>query len=266
MCVLVIPARAGAADSIYWGNWGQTNNSISFANLDGSGGGDLATLPNDAAGGLAIDSATDRIYWADIRGNKISYANLDGGGGGGLPTGAATIDRPIGVAIDPAASRIYWANAYGNKISYASLNGSGGGDLATGPATVANPNGVAIDPAAGRIYWANAYGNKISYANLNGSGGGDLATGPATVSSPAGVAVDPAAGRIYWASNGATRSRMRTWTARAVGTSSALTCRRALQSIRPRAGSTGRTGIQTASRSQTYTTQAAECSPPERRP
>jgi DNA-binding beta-propeller fold protein YncE len=204
--VVVAPARA--ADRVYWANFDP--HEISFANLDGSAGGNLATTGATAtiAEGIALDPAAGRVYFVGAAG--IAFANLDGSGGGDLATGDATVATPSGVAIDPAAGRIYWANVDASKISFANLNGSGGGDLSTAGATVNHPSGVAIDPAAGRIYWANALGNKISFASLNGSGGEDLSTGAATVNDPSGVAIDrsaravtASAGRIYWANQGA---------------------------------------------------------------
>ncbi len=188
---------SSAADRVFWTN-GAPPNVISFASLDGSGGGNLA-MPGGGRG-LALDLSGGRIYWAQgSPNNKISFATLDGTGVvGDLPTGAATVDNPAGLAIDPVARRIYWANNFGNKISFASLDGSGGGDLPTGLATLVNPDGVAIDLAARRIYWTNAGANKISHANLDGSSGGDLPTGAATVDTPRGPAIDPVGGRIYW--------------------------------------------------------------------
>ena len=198
LCLSAAPTALGS-NSVYWTNYGATK--LSFAGLDGSGGGDLATGTATVTMpfGTAIDAAAGRIYWANYGANKISFARLDGSGGGDVPTGSATVNQPAGVAVDPAAGRIYWANYAASKISFANLDGSGGGDLATGGATVLSPMGVAIDPAAGRIYWANYNGGKISFARLDGTGGGDVPTGSATVSGPMGVAVDPAAGRVYWA-------------------------------------------------------------------
>src|SRR5919198_221098 len=183
--VAAVPASARAADVVYWGN--DIGDTISFANLDGSGGGDLDTTPAtvDNPFGLALDPAAGRIYWANRIGDRISFANLDGSGGRDLDTTGAMVAGPAGGAPDPAAGRIYWANAGGNRISFAALDGSGGDDLVTTGATVNNPIGVAVDPAAGRIYWGNAGGNRISFAGLDGSGGGDLVTTGATVDFPA---------------------------------------------------------------------------------
>jgi hypothetical protein len=139
----IAPVVDPNAGKIYWGNGGSVN-KISFANLDGSGGGDLntsgATVNNPH--GLALDPVTNTIYWANVgldplyAGNGISYARLDGRGGGDFHPTGATLDVPVGVAIDPSARRIYWANWRGNKISFANLDGSGGGDLNTLGATL----------------------------------------------------------------------------------------------------------------------------------
>ena len=199
---LLATPLAHAAGRIYWGGYGASPPKISFANLDGSGGGDLnttgATLEEPL--GVTIDAAAGRVYWANDAAPKISFANLDGSGGGDLNTTGAMTNPLAGIAIYPATGRIYWANNAASGISYANLDGSGGSDLKLGAATINGPEGVAVDPIAGRIYWANnSTPATISFANLDGSGGGDLQTGAATIENPTGVAIDPAAGRIYWA-------------------------------------------------------------------
>jgi hypothetical protein len=199
--VAFIAPAALAANRIYWTN--PQSNTVSFANLDGSGGfGNLDTTGAtvDEPVGVTIDPGAGKIYWANSAG-KISFANLAGGGGGDLSTTGATLNNPIGLAIDPAAGKIYWANEGATTapgISFAKLDGSGGGDLNTGTATIAHPTGVAVDPAAGKIFWGNANAG-ISFAFLDGGGGGNLATTGATVTSPDGVAIDHGAERIYWA-------------------------------------------------------------------
>lgn len=151
---LVIDPRS---NRIYWTNdsFG-TGDSISWANLDGSGGGDLnATGANvGRPWGLAIDTASNRVYWAnyqggDTNGGSISWANLDGTGGGNLYTaaspGCSMLNGANGVAIDRAANKIYWANFTGSTISSANLDGSGGcANLAVAGATLDGPDEVAI--------------------------------------------------------------------------------------------------------------------------
>jgi hypothetical protein len=80
---LVHTPPAFAADMVYWGNY--DGSTISFAKLDGSGGGDVITTSGDPDG-LAIDSATDKIYSVNHFTDKIFFANLDGSGSGSLTT------------------------------------------------------------------------------------------------------------------------------------------------------------------------------------
>jgi len=196
---LLLAAGAQAAGRVYWTNY--SNDTLSFANLDGSGGGQVTTTGATASGprGLAIDSAAGRVYWINESDPKISFADLDGSTRGHLA--GATTGGASGLAIDPAAGRVYWAD--GSTIEFARLDGTGGGTLNTTGATVNGAAGVAIDPVGGLIWWANTTGNKISFARLDGTGGGDLPTGAATVSVPEGVALDLAGGRIWWPNQGA---------------------------------------------------------------
>ncbi len=202
--LLAFASPAAAADRIYFGG----NSSVSYANLDGSGGATLDTSGATTAEvrGIAIDPAAGKIYWAGSSGagSRISVANIEGGGAKDLQIEGVTLKSPRGIAIDSAAGRLYWANyqgAPGEGIAFFDLDGSDRGYLDTTGATVANPKAVALDLTARRIYWSNENG-KISYASLNGSGGEDVTTTGATSGVTAsGVAIDPGANRIHWASN-----------------------------------------------------------------
>jgi DNA-binding beta-propeller fold protein YncE len=187
---------------IYWANG---NGKISFANLDGSGGGGTlntagATITDPV--GLALDPIAGRVYWANEEDdfNAIGYANLDGSGGGNLNTAGATLDEPTGVAVDAAAGLIYWTNDSPSRagVSFARLNGSGGGDLTLFSSTGSATGAVAVDPLNQRAWWTNQKGSKVEFIGLNGSGRGSLTTS-ATVASPIGLALDPSAQRVYWA-------------------------------------------------------------------
>ena len=140
------PAALGV-NRVYWGNGG--NDTISYANLDGSGGGgelNISGATPSGPRGLVIDDTAMRIYWANQGNDTISYANLDGSGSGGeLNISGTAPKKPHGLAIDPAAGRIYWAND-DNTISYANLDGSGGDQLNISGSTPNSPYGAAIDP------------------------------------------------------------------------------------------------------------------------
>lgn len=205
----LLEAGAEAADRIYWSNL--TGNSISWANLDGSGGGNLPIDPAalDGPMGLAVDPQANHLFWANYgiiggagTGVSIGVANLDGSGAHLLPVSGVPVRGPHGVAVDTVANRLYWTNhddgSGDSWIGISKLDGSGAGYLNAGAATMNGPRGLALDPGAGRIYWANWLGNAISYAALDGSGGGDISTAGATVENPEGVAVSPAQNRLYY--------------------------------------------------------------------
>ena len=81
LLTLLISAALGsaarAADQVYWTNF--NNNTISFANLDGTGGGGQLNItgatPN-VPRGVAIDPAAGRIYWANASLATISFAKI----------------------------------------------------------------------------------------------------------------------------------------------------------------------------------------------
>ena len=207
LLVLASAPVALGADRVYWAN---TTGTISYANLDGSGGAELnisGATPNGPRG-VAIDAAAGRIYWANQGNDTISYAKLDGSGGGGqLDISGATANRPHGLAIDPASGRVFWATRGASTglftIAFANLDGSGGGaELDISGATANKPHGVMIDAAGGRIYWTNL-DSTIWFANLDGSGGGgQFNTSGATDRGGIGMAIDPLEGRLYWGNLG----------------------------------------------------------------
>src|SRR5213592_1349765 len=83
LALAAAPAAFGA-DRVYWGNGG--NDTISYANLDGSGGGGQLNLsgaiPRGPRGSV-VGAAGGRIYWRDTGNATISCGSLDGSSGGG---------------------------------------------------------------------------------------------------------------------------------------------------------------------------------------
>jgi hypothetical protein len=191
---------AVAASRLYWTDFG--NSTISFANLNDTGGGGTLKItgatPNEPWG-IAIDPAANRIYWANFGNNTISFASLNGGAGMKLDTAGAKVDEPSGLAVDPATNKIYWANASGNTVYFANLDDTGhGGQLDTDGATVSFPSGLAIDPATNKIYGTSFDTNSVWFADLDNTGhGGQLDTTAAMLNRPRGLAVDPANKQLY---------------------------------------------------------------------
>ena len=99
----------------------QRRNKISWAKLDGSGGGDLNTGTATVCTpiGVAIDTAAKKIYWANYGGDKVSFARLDNGGGGDLNIIGTTVNQPWGVTVDSVAERVFWGNFATNALDFA---------------------------------------------------------------------------------------------------------------------------------------------------
>jgi DNA-binding beta-propeller fold protein YncE len=197
-------APAEATETIYWDNF--NNDSVSFANIDGGGGGSLdpGGVELSSPEGMAYDTVTNRLFIASKELGEILFVNLDGSGAGALATPGVAVHAPQGMAIDPGARTAYWINnepGGDQAIAWARLDGSGGELLNVAGATLEGAARLAIDPVVGRVYWGNGKptDNSISFANVNNTGAGDLSLSGATPSEIIdGVAVDPAAGRIYW--------------------------------------------------------------------
>jgi hypothetical protein len=210
IALLAIATSAHASELLYWDNYSADPESVSVANIDGSGGGvlNLAGAGLTDPEGMTFDSATGRLYVANLGSGlgdsgQIVFINVDGTGAGVFSVPGVPVEVPEGLALDPVTRTIYWDNSKSNTISWAKLDGSAGGVLNTTGATVDSIIRMALDPVAGRLYWANnpqPGEPSIGFANANNTGGGGSlnisgATPPEKIT---GLAVDPAAGRLYW--------------------------------------------------------------------
>lgn len=187
------------------------NNSITKANVDGTGG---AVLPITAGllaapQGVAINATAGKLYAGNEGGDTVTMANLDGSGGVNLTLGGL-LKGPYGVALDVAAGKMYVANGGGfpnptPRVVRANLDGSSPVDLGSfnnlfGTNGQSNfPQGMALDVTNGKMYIALQQGVKVVQANLDGSGATGLQ--PLTTligtETPLDIAVDVAGNRIY---------------------------------------------------------------------
>jgi phage FluMu protein Com len=208
MALAAFASRAQAAEVVFWDNYDAVPPSVSFAGIDGSGGGslNLAGAPIGNPEGMAYDSVTNRMFVASSATGatgEIVAINLDGSGASVFNPPGAVIASPEGVAIDPVRRLIFWANdKTEGSIGWANLDGSAAGVLNTTGVSVESPYRLAVDPVNGKVYWNNSESNPdvIAFANADNTGGGgtlDL-TGAVPPTSIRGLAVDPAGNRIYW--------------------------------------------------------------------
>lgn len=205
--VLVMASSAKATELIYWDNYTGTPDSVSVANIDGTGGGslNLGGVELNNPEGMALDPLTGQLFVTSPgsgTNGQILAVNLDGSGATVFNPAGAPVDTPEGIAVDPVTGTLYWANDSSTpSIAWAKLDGSAGGVLNTTGATLSGPCcRIAIDPSGGRIYWVNNPSPVISYTNLNNTGGGgDLnLTGSTVTPGGEGLAVDNATGRLYF--------------------------------------------------------------------
>lgn len=207
VALFAFAARAGAAETIYWDNYGADPDNVGFADITGSGGGalNLGTASLEGPEGMAYDTVTNRLFVGSEVGPKgeLLAINLDGSGATPFTAPGALIEEPEGVAVDPATRMIFWENVEGTgSIGWAKLDGSAGGLLNLTGAPLNGPCcRLALDPAGGRVYWVNSSDSPttIGYANVNNSGGGNLnLTGSTVEPDGDGLAVDSAGGRLYF--------------------------------------------------------------------
>jgi len=95
-----LPNIAEAVPDMYVANY--NNDTISRANLDGTGGVSLGNLGGTLNGptGIALDLSNGYMYVANYNNDTISRANLDGTGGVSLGNLGGTLNEPHGIALD----------------------------------------------------------------------------------------------------------------------------------------------------------------------
>ena len=161
---LLAAASPAAADRVYFGS----NTTISYANLDGSGGGNLEHRRGD--GRLAEGDRDRPGGGADLLGQRGSRVEglvgqprrqrrrrPAGHRARGHSTPGALPSTPPPAGSTGRTTR----RAASEAITYASFDGSVVGFLPTTGATASEPTGVAIDPASGRLYWSNYAGQDL---------------------------------------------------------------------------------------------------------
>lgn len=120
----------------------------------------------ESPAGLAIDWATNKLYWTDAGTDRIEVANTDGS----MRTVLLweNLDRPRDIVVEPMGGYMYWTDwGASPKIERAGMDASGRQVIISSNLTW--PNGLAIDYGSQRLYWADAGMKTIEFAGLDGS-------------------------------------------------------------------------------------------------
>ncbi len=177
---------------------GEGTNSISRANLDGTGGVNLGNLGGTLNNpwGIALDVANNKMYVANHDNDTIVRANLDGAGGVSLGNLNGTLNRSAGIALDLGNNKMYVANIQGNAVSRANLDGTGGVSLGNLNDWAGLPTSIAIDVGNDRMYVTSLWNGSLAQAKLDGTGGVSMGN-PEGWSDVEGIALDLVNRKMY---------------------------------------------------------------------
>ena len=190
------------APPILWTDRGA--DKIQRVNLDGTSVEDLITIDIGILGGIALDVAGGKMYWANWGfPSGIQCANLDGSD---IQTLVNTDDDPSDIALDVAGGKVYWtvgtiAEDGQGKIQRANLDGTNVETLVSG--LIKNPDYITLDVTERKMYWSMAgytddtNESKIQRANLDGTNVEDVIPS-LQFGLPGGVALAVGDGKIYW--------------------------------------------------------------------
>lgn len=162
--------------------------SIKRSNLDGSNVETVISGLTGEAFGLALDVASETIYWVGVSDNKVRKANYDGTNQQVIHTASSGL---IDIALDLTRGRLHVTEYNSDRILRMNLDGSGVVSLPVPE----HPAGIAIDTTNERLYVASFATSAIIISDLDGQITASVAT---MASGPYGIDFDPIAQKIYW--------------------------------------------------------------------
>ncbi len=187
-CLPVIAGPVAAAEKIYWTDRGSS--SIHRSNLDGTNSEILISSGLDGPAGIAVDSASLKMYWVE-EGGHIRRADLNGSTVENLLFAGG---EPTDIVLDQPPGKMYWTERAATRIRKANLDGTDAEDVID---TLFDPYGIDLDRVAKKIYWVEGSA-AIMRANLDGTQAETEWTDNGLVRD---VAVDPTAERLYWSNS-----------------------------------------------------------------
>lgn len=186
---------AGSRPRIARGDFNSRHGHDSIVNVVGP------TVALEQPHSVAVDIATDKVYWTSYVSGKVRRANVNGSLMEDVVTSG--LESPAGIAVGAGTSSgtswLFWVNRGNGTVQRAHVSSS---ELLVEPIieTIASPgpydvHSVIVDPSAGKVYWSLSRTGRIQRSNVDGSGFVELVTG---LERPEGLALDSEEGKIYW--------------------------------------------------------------------
>lgn len=185
---------------------------------------------------LAVDAASETVFWTDFNGGLLRRANLDGTAATTIISGlvqptAITIDSEqgwlyiselgvsriirvkfdgtdqqtvhsgfttFGIAFDPVERKLYWTDTTLGRILCSDDVGTNIDTAVTSAGLF--PIGIAIDSVNRRIVWTDFLANQIRGFDLTDGTTTIIASAPAATS-PTTLAINPVHQEVFWVNN-----------------------------------------------------------------
>ncbi|KAJ8030547.1 Low-density lipoprotein receptor-related protein 4 [Holothuria leucospilota] len=140
--------------------------TISRANLNGTGMEDIASDNVMTPDGLAVDYISRLVFWTDAGTDTISVSRLDGSYRRSLIKD--DLENPRAITLDPFEGVMFWTD-WGStpKIEKSYVDGSERQSIVRGNLTWVN--GLTLDKVALRLYWCDARTDVIETSRYDGS-------------------------------------------------------------------------------------------------
>ena len=212
------------------------SNELRIADLDGSNVRTLISAAGTNVRGVAIDTATEQLFYADNGGNIIYRTQLDGSSG--IPIISTDLNFPADLVLDCPGGKLYWCDRDNNRIERSNYDGgereafitttqpyfldldlvnrkiywgdfsdgnifradlSDGANVETVVSGLVQTRGVKVDPRAGYLYWCDRNASKVQRRKILG---GDIEDLYINLDTPHGMTLDTIAGKVYWVDTG----------------------------------------------------------------
>ncbi len=171
--------------SLFWAEGA----NVRSCRLDGTGVTTVvAGQANHQPSSVALDPASQRIYWTDIGTDAIRRADYNGANSTAIYSALDSKANPRGLAVDVANNKLFWAEDLAIRSS--ALDGSQVTTIVAGVVGMNAPDAIALDPVRRLLYWTDNGTDAVHVAGYSGTPARVLFQNPDKFSNPQGIAID----------------------------------------------------------------------------